>query len=299
MKRYRFCYFWYILLVIFILTINVLFWNNMEKKKYLKAILYDNGNNNIGKESYLPLINKAKNEMNPFDNVFQSLKQTGRTTRQFYQNFKLNQSHIINGIVAKPWFMLNGTIQASKYYPNLALWPEEMIMDNNNMAMNDRIVNQLMFIPKHYDENDFVPFGKKSLKTILIAHKKGWNDVPLGRRQFLNDKCPVNACFILSNSKLINQADAVIFKDRFSWPRFGRTSSKQLWILFLLESPHNTQSFSSLPANVLNWTATYRHDSDIVTPYEKFVSYESIFDDYLQKFYLNNINDNKLVSLFD
>lgn len=291
MIRYRYYCFWYILLVAFILTINILFWNNAEKKKYLKALLYDN-DSNIGKESYLPLINPFRNK-NPYDNVFQSLKQLRRNTRQLYQHFKLNQSHVMNGIVAKPWFMQNGTIQASKN-ENLALWPEEMIMDN--MFMNDRIVNQLMFIPKDYDENDFVPIGKKALKKILIAHKKGWNDLPLGRAQFLKDKCPVNACFILSNSKLIDHADAVIFKDRFSWPKLGRTSSKQLWILFLLESPHNTQSFSSLPANVFNWTATYRHDSDIVTPYEKFVSYESIFDDNLRKIYLSNDNANKLVS---
>ena len=30
---------------------------------------------------------------------------------------------------------------------------------------------------------------------------------------------------------------------------------------------------------MFNWTATYRHDSDIVTPYEKFVAYNSLSDD--------------------
>ncbi|UYV75270.1 FUT7 [Cordylochernes scorpioides] len=45
-----------------------------------------------------------------------------------------------------------------------------------------------------------------------------------------------------------------------------------VWILFLLECPLNTQGFSNLP-HVFNWTATYRHDSDIVAPYEKFVAY--------------------------
>jgi hypothetical protein len=44
----------------------------------------------------------------------------------------------------------------------------------------------------------------------------------------------------------------------------------QIWVLFLLESPYHTPSFSSV-RNVFNWTATYRHDSTIVAPYERYI----------------------------
>ena len=43
----------------------------------------------------------------------------------------------------------------------------------------------------------------------------------------------------------------------------------QVWILFLLEAPPNTQAFYNLN-HVINWTATFRHDSDLVAPYEKY-----------------------------
>ena len=46
----------------------------------------------------------------------------------------------------------------------------------------------------------------------------------------------------------------------------------QIWILYLLEGPLNTENFDN-NRQIVNWTATYRHDSDIVTPYGKFVQY--------------------------
>eukprot|EP00914_Ancora_sagittata_P000822 GHVO01002208.1.p1 GENE.GHVO01002208.1~~GHVO01002208.1.p1 ORF type:complete len:299 (+),score=24.45 GHVO01002208.1:31-897(+) len=48
----------------------------------------------------------------------------------------------------------------------------------------------------------------------------------------------------------------------------------QIWILWLLESPMNTMGYSHL-GNRVNWTATYRRDSTIVTPYEKFVPFRN------------------------
>ncbi|OTF75411.1 glycoprotein 3-alpha-L-fucosyltransferase A-like protein [Euroglyphus maynei] len=177
-----------------------------------------------------------------------------------------------------PWFMPNGTVRPSSSNDdnNLILWPEQMTTTDDN-PMNDRIINQLMYVPNDYDEKQFYPYGeRRPLKKILLAYgKQSWPGLPMGRTRFIEDRCPVNACFIIGNKALIDKADAVIFKDRFIWPSKGRASMKQIWILFLLESPLHTQLFSSLPPNVINWTATYRHDSDIVTPYAKFLPYNS------------------------
>jgi glycoprotein 3-alpha-L-fucosyltransferase len=46
----------------------------------------------------------------------------------------------------------------------------------------------------------------------------------------------------------------------------------QIWLLFIIESPDNTVTFQSAN-NQINWTATYRHDSEIATPYYKYFPY--------------------------
>lgn len=40
----------------------------------------------------------------------------------------------------------------------------------------------------------------------------------------------------------------------------------------MLECPYHTQHIKQ--NDVFNWTATYRRDSDIVTPYEKWVYFD-------------------------
>ena len=59
-----------------------------------------------------------------------------------------------------------------------------------------------------------------------------------------------------------------MFQNWFQHPTHKR-SPFQVWILFLLEAPPNTQAFYNMN-NVINWTATFRHDSDLVAPYEKY-----------------------------
>ena len=43
-------------------------------------------------------------------------------------------------------------------------------------------------------------------------------------------------------------------------------------LIILLECPQHTQVFSDV--SVFNWTATYRRDSTIVTPYERWEYYD-------------------------
>jgi len=46
----------------------------------------------------------------------------------------------------------------------------------------------------------------------------------------------------------------------------------QVWILYFLECPYHTQHVKF--NDVFNWTATYRRDSDIVAPYERWAYYD-------------------------
>ena len=172
-------------------------------------------------------------------------------------NYVIN---ISNEKSPKPWFMANGTLWPNPNISSrLSLWPEE--------SAEDRIVNQLMFYPEHYEPSH------KRLKTILLyMGRGGWADLPMGRTKFIADKCPVDRCYLSTNPKDAEEADAIFFKERFQWPKHRRPPH-QIWILFLLECPLHTQLFRNLGKGVFNWTATYRHDSDIVAPYEKFVGY--------------------------
>ncbi|GIY35015.1 glycoprotein 3-alpha-L-fucosyltransferase A [Caerostris darwini] len=179
----------------------------------------------------------------------------------------------------KLWFMKGGGVRPQPAMTNIKpnLWPEQ--------DSGDRIVEQLMYVPPNYTSSwNFSSASsaagttpKQKLKKILLYFGKGgWNDLPLGRTVFLRDKCPVNTCELSISLKDAEQADALFFKDRFLWP-FYKRQPHQVWILFLLECPLHTQAFKNLK-NVFNWTATYRHDSDLVAPYEKFVSYNASFD---------------------
>lgn len=50
----------------------------------------------------------------------------------------------------------------------------------------------------------------------------------------------------------------------------------QIWILYYLECPYHTASLRPTSLDVFNWTATYRRDSDIVTPYERWTYHDPL-----------------------
>merc|ERR1719483_460133 len=66
------------------------------------------------------------------------------------------------------------------------------------------------------------------------------------------------------------ESSQVIYKDHFSYPYFRRPLH-QIWMIYLLECPFHTQKFHD--KSVFNWTATYRSDSTLVTPYERWQLY--------------------------
>ncbi len=62
-------------------------------------------------------------------------------------------------------------------------------------------------------------------------------------------------------------------------PAFKRPPN-QIWIMHHLESPVNSGSYTKYGSGI-NWTATYRVDSTIVTPYERFVPFQNASQFYL------------------
>lgn len=169
---------------------------------------------------------------------------------------------------SRPWFMTNGERrpEPAKRAPNMGrriakIWPQED-------PGSDRITNQLMYVPPE-------PVDPSKPKKILMFNGvTSWSVKP-GSEVF--EKCPVSACTLTANRAESVDADAILFKDHLVHPGHPRPY-KQVWILYYLECPYHTQHIKY--SDEVNWTATYRRDSDIVAPYEKWTYYDENVTDY-------------------
>lgn len=63
----------------------------------------------------------------------------------------------------------------------------------------------------------------------------------------------------------------IVYRDYFI-PTGVERPPHQIYMLYLLECPYHTPNIKF--PEVFNWTATYRRDSDIVAPYEKWEYYD-------------------------
>ncbi|CAB0009609.1 unnamed protein product [Nesidiocoris tenuis] len=163
----------------------------------------------------------------------------------------------------RPWFMTGGTVTPTNAPTAVGaksgLWPGQKPVGD------DRITDQLMYKPPLSRSGD-----ESKLKTILIYNGLGsWAPAKPGRSVF--SKCPVDTCKLTASKSESRRADAILYKDHFVHPGHPKVN-RQVWILYLLECPYHTQHVKY--NDVFNWTATYRRDSDVVAPYEKFVYYD-------------------------
>ncbi|XP_066946268.1 glycoprotein 3-alpha-L-fucosyltransferase A isoform X2 [Macrobrachium rosenbergii] len=177
----------------------------------------------------------------------------------------------------RPWYLEGGQLRpdapldGEQWLRSQRLWPDE--------ETSDRIVEQLMFRPPpppHLEDHPDPSASDRSsapppFKKILMYNGMNSWGLRAGRGQFMKLRCPVDTCVLTGSRSEISTADAVMFKDHFSMPP-NKRDPRQVWVMFMLECPMHTQHFTN--KNVFNWTATYRHDSDIVAPYEKWVHYD-------------------------
>jgi len=183
----------------------------------------------------------------------------------------------------RPWYMVGGAVLPKPPQNNHSqlLFPEE--------TPSDRIPEQLMFIPPTGvlppDPSD----PASPLKKILLWNgASSWGGIRPGRGELLKQQCPVSTCVITTNRGEAEESDLILFKDHFSAPTHRRRE-EQVWLLYLLECPLHTQVFSSNQRSMFNWTATYRSDSTIVAPYERWqYHHPSTYSMPLQKNYAAN-----------
>lgn len=182
---------------------------------------------------------------------------------------KLNQNPVLRDIY-KPTVNVtterpNQLVTSRTVIPNVdVVWPTLKYYNN------DRITNQLKYKSKSIIEKErngqTIP-----LKKILLFSGFGSWQVKKGQSTFIEQKCLVNACD-LTDQRSDPEIDLVLFTHT-PGSLGGVRNPNQIWTLFMLESPYHTSGLSAF-AGQYNWTATYRHDSDIVAPYEKFVLYD-------------------------
>ena len=146
------------------------------------------------------------------------------------------------------------------------VWPED-VCSGRLGELNDRIVNQLKL-------------NQSSERVVRIHFAQ---DFSIRSSVFLENGCLVNRCRITFDA---NQADAIVFRnaDVFKEPP-EELRARQIWVAYLLESPPNTfdRRFERQyrGRHLFNWTASYRSNSDIVTPYSKFVPFEDQLNEHL------------------
>lgn len=170
----------------------------------------------------------------------------------------------------RPWYMKGGLlrpkpsqINATSGHRESKLFPEEL--------EEDRVPDQLMYLPPSGVLPEDLSDPATPLKKILLWNgASSWGNLKPGRGVFLKEECPVSSCVLASNRGEAESSDLVIYKDHFSLPSFKRPPG-QLWMIYLLECPLHTQIFKQ--KDVFNWTATYRGDSTVVAPYERWQYY--------------------------
>ena len=154
----------------------------------------------------------------------------------------------------------------------LRVWPSLRHFDD------DRILQQLNFTVQQ-KQRKWVK-QRTPLKKILLFHGfKNW-EVKRGQQTFLEQKCAVNTCILTDDRRYGSLMDAVLFKQFPSKTTFRRPPN-QIWIYFMLEPPYVPIDMKPYKS-AFNWTATYRRDSDIVAPYEKFVLHNAAIKTKIQ-----------------
>ncbi|KAL4220606.1 Alpha-(1 3)-fucosyltransferase 7 [Mactra antiquata] len=138
---------------------------------------------------------------------------------------------------------------------------------------DDRIVAQLRLAPK-------LEKGLPAKKIFLEHGVEGWG-VKHGKETFTEHACPVQNCELIGPPPPGGHVDARMFKEIdisvyliHELKKEAVRHPDQVWIMFGLESPEASPAYVGME-NVLNWTATYRHDSTLVTPYDKWVPYDN------------------------
>ena len=95
------------------------------------------------------------------------------------------------------------------------------------------------------------------------------------KEKFESDKCNVNQCLITTKMSDLKRADAIYSERKIPSSFYMDRKPENVFVFFQIEGSHN---YPIIGVNLLNWTATYRRDSVLSSPYEHFVPFLNITD---------------------
>lgn len=136
---------------------------------------------------------------------------------------------------------------------SIKVWPKSHTKD-------DRILEQLRYKPV-----------SQGVKKIYLPN--GVPDELQRGSKLANDQCAVRDCEFTHDLKLAREADAIVWMNGMTRMPFTKPIN-QVWVMFYLESPAHTPQLVEYNG-LINWTATYRKDSVLNAPYERFIHFDN------------------------
>jgi glycoprotein 3-alpha-L-fucosyltransferase len=169
----------------------------------------------------------------------------------------------------------------------------------SNTTVADRATIEALF--PHGDETDDRVLKQMQLQLPVTSNKTilAYNgDKHSGNVRFVESQCPMRNCYVTFDHKALATADAVLFKGALPKSTVFKLANNpnQVRILYQLESPHHSSNYQKM-GHIVNWTATYRRDSVINTPYARFTPFPgSVLPDKPARNYA--LGKSKLVAWF-
>lgn len=205
LKLTRIVFYLFLISFFSFIAFNVIVETNKRKQSKKKS---DSLSNEVISSAHNAKLHVEKSAINVLQGATKNDESGGENYKEEDESKRLSLDSLTKSFAKLPWFMDGGSIRPKTKvgtfpYHKLAIWPDES-------PLEDRIVNQLMYIPQ-----DYKPSAVKKLKKILLYFGRGgWapKDLPSGQAKFLRDKCPVNTCEISLDANDAESADAIFFK---------------------------------------------------------------------------------------
>ncbi|XP_021375271.1 alpha-(1,3)-fucosyltransferase C-like isoform X2 [Mizuhopecten yessoensis] len=129
------------------------------------------------------------------------------------------------------------------------------------------------------EDNQSVHSDISSTKIILSYTPARWFDEWVGTKWNTTNvfrTCPVSNCVLTQDRTMLNVADAVLFRLNDLGTCRTKFKQGQVWVLFEHESPNYAhKSLKKCNNNLVNWTLTYRRDSDFMLVHGQFPQHDT------------------------
>ena len=147
---------------------------------------------------------------------------------------------------------------------------DELFKNPLDINVDQELLKTLFPNPIEYRDRvtDQLRLKLKTNKTKVILAYQNNADI-ISNSKLKN--CNVNKCEIKTDTSDLLAVDVVFFAGGISLNSRENVPKEQIWVYYQLESPLNAPISSS--NDLVNWTSTFRQDSVINAPYERFTPY--------------------------